>query len=81
MLTENLEIYQERWAGQPFKASKDSLTQGLEMWTRAQLCREIRSQEADKSCGVDGIHIQLLKYLQDTPLIDWLLALYNACRA
>ena len=81
MLTENLEIYQERWAGQPFEAGKDSSTQGLEMWTREQLCREIQSQEADKSCGADGIHIQLLKCLQDTPLIDWLLALYNTCRA
>ena len=77
MLTENLEIYQERWAGQPFEAGKDSSTQGLEMWTREQLCREIQSQEADKSCGADGIHIQLLKCLQDTPLIDWLLALYK----
>lgn len=42
---------------------------------------EIAKQEASKACGVDGIHIRIMKALRDTSFPSWLAVLYNACLA
>jgi hypothetical protein len=78
--TENLELFRQRWAGQPFQEDiLDDQAEPIALWTREQLLDEIGYQESDKACGADGIHIQFLKILQETQIINWLLTLYNAC--
>lgn len=76
---ENLAIFKARWTGKAPFASVPLPVDRLEGWTKKALLREIAQQEADKSCGADGIHIRFLKAVQNTPLMDWLLALYNEC--
>jgi hypothetical protein len=80
VVAENLAIFEERWQGSPFRANDLESDETAEAWSREQLCEEIRLQAADKSCGADGVHIQFLKSALATPLIDWLLVLYNTCR-
>lgn len=79
-LSENLTLYRERWAGQPFQPSPNQGREKVVPWLMAELAAEIKSQEADKSCGADGIHIQFLKAVDDTQVLRWLLDLYNHCR-
>ena len=82
-MTENLAIFQERWKGTPWETQVeegDPLPGMERTWTREQVIQEIRQQEAEKSCGADGIHIRFLKVVQDTPVITWLWQLYTRCR-
>ena len=77
---ENLAILQERWSGRPFRPLPVQPGQGnIHPWTREQIVEEIQEQEAEKSCGADGIHIRFLKVARDTPIITWLRELYNRC--
>jgi hypothetical protein len=78
--TENLGILKQRWSGDAFQSSDRSPDLGeIELWMREDIVEEIIHQEADKSCGADGIHIQFLKTVKDTPIVTWLLELYNHC--
>jgi len=56
-----------------------SLTESPECFTGDQIAAEIKSQSASKGCGIDGIHIRLVKTLLETPLLDLLCRLYNLC--
>jgi hypothetical protein len=79
-LMENLTILKERWAGQPFQAPQiQASVEDVTFWTRAQVVNEIQQQEAEKSCGADGIHIRFLKAVHETRIITWLQELYNQC--
>lgn len=76
---ENLAILKQRWSGHPFQEPAAQGPQDIDLWTREQVIAEIEQQEADKSCGADGIHIQFLKAVKETAVITWLLELYNEC--
>ena len=78
--TENLAILQERWSGRPFQVPPmtGSSSEAI-AWTREQVVEEIQEQEAEKSCGADGMHIRFLKAVQETAIITWLQELYNRC--
>ena len=77
---ENLALFKKRWAGNGFTDASLAPTK-MAGWTKEDLIQEIIQQEADKSCGADGIHIRFLKASLDTQVIDWLLELYNQCLA
>jgi len=86
-VTENLASFRERWTGQAFQVpqmvdpqeKEEKGEEEVTLWTRVQVVEEIRKQEAEKSCGADGIHMRFLKTVQDTAVTAWLLQLYNRC--
>lgn len=81
-MAENLAILKDRWSGQPFQVPAHDLPrQPIHAWTAEDVRSEIERQEADKSCGADGIHIQFLKAVKDTAVLAWLHQLYNQCLA
>jgi hypothetical protein len=76
---ENLAILTKRWTGQPFLNPAVQGPHEACPFAREALVTEIEQQEADKSCGADGIHIQFLKAVKETAVLTWLLELYNEC--
>lgn len=78
-VTENLAMLKQRWSGRPFDEPALHGPQDILPWTREQVVAEIETQEADKSCGADGIHIQFLKTVKDTAVVAWLRDLYHEC--
>ena len=44
-----------------------------------EIIEELRYQDSSKACGIDGIHIRLVKTLAETSFIDVLAALFNSC--
>lgn len=72
-MAENLAILQERWQGQPFQAPAIELApEEIKLWSREDVAQEIREQEAEKSCGTDGLHIRFLKAVEETSVLIWL---------
>jgi hypothetical protein len=82
-MAENLVIYKQRWQsqGECIPRLRPPSKDYQERWTLEMLIAEITQQEAEKSCGADGIHIRFLKMVQNTRIMDWLLELYNTCLA
>jgi hypothetical protein len=44
-----------------------------------EVVEELRHQDSSKACGMDGIHIRLLKTLAETSFVDVLAVLFNSC--
>jgi hypothetical protein len=44
-----------------------------------EIIEELRYQDSSKACGMDGIHIRLMKTLAETSFVDVLAALFNSC--
>ena len=44
-----------------------------------EIVEELRYQDSSKACGMDGIHIRLIKTLAETSFVDVLAALFNSC--
>ncbi|KAK3617536.1 hypothetical protein LTR22_026706 [Elasticomyces elasticus] len=51
----------------------------LPLFMMEETGQAIVDQDASKACGSDGVHIKVLKCLLDTPLITFLISLYNTC--
>lgn len=77
--TENLAILKQHWSGTPFQEPAVHGPQDITPWTQEQVVAEIETQEADKSCSANSIHIQFLKTVKDTAIVAWLRDLYNEC--
>ena len=79
-MTENLEILERRWSGPGFPSQHTgTLPQHVQYWTTEDVVTEIEQQEADKSCGADGIHIKFLKAVKESAVITSLGQLFNQC--
>jgi hypothetical protein len=50
-----------------------------ELVSSKEIVEELRYQDSSKACGIDGIHIRLIKTLAETSFIDVLAALFNSC--
>jgi hypothetical protein len=44
-----------------------------------EIVEELQHQDSSKACGIDGIHIRLMKTLAETSFVDVLAALFNSC--
>ena len=44
-----------------------------------EIIEELRHQDSSKACGMDGIHIRLVKTLAETSFVSVLAALFNSC--
>ncbi|KAK2979211.1 hypothetical protein RJ640_003141 [Escallonia rubra] len=51
----------------------------IEEFSIEEVTRELRHQDASKSCGGDGVHIRLMKSLATTSFVQALAVLYNSC--
>jgi hypothetical protein len=50
-----------------------------ELVSSEEIVEELRYQDSSKACGMDGIHIRLIKTLAETSFVDVLAALFNSC--
>jgi hypothetical protein len=50
-----------------------------ELVSSKEIVEELRHQDSSRACGIDGIHIRLIKTLAETSFVDVLAALFNSC--
>jgi hypothetical protein len=50
-----------------------------ELVSSEEIVEELQHQDSSKACGMDGIHIRLIKTLAETSFVDVLAALFNSC--
>jgi hypothetical protein len=78
-MAENLQMFRERYQGRACPQVPAGQVLGSGFLTVEDIIEEITRQEAEKSCGVDGIHIRFIKLVKDTRIIMLLQQLYQAC--
>lgn len=80
-MTENLQIFEERYRGRecPSVPSHDDVGCRDDFLSLDKIKEEIDRQEAEKACGIDGIHIRFLKAVRDTGIVRLLQRLYKQC--
>lgn len=81
-LQENYSVLRDRYTGPGMLKTRPTTgyVSHSDPFTCEQLTAEIKSQSASKGCGIDGIHIRLVKTLiKSTEMVDLLCRLYNLC--
>jgi hypothetical protein len=83
-LDEAVAVLSARWGGGPAAGAIPTTAprtraDAIARWSEEEVLRMIDMQERDKACGLDGIHIQVVKALRETSLVSMLAGLFNAC--
>ena len=81
ILSEAMDLYGRTWSITDGKHLDQALPDATEQisFSEESIQRAIKRYPATKSCGIDGIHIVLLKCLVDTELIMLLKGLFDLC--